>query len=330
MKGIMRVIYWQRSGLKVYKVNQDTAPVIEKEIVSGEVVVIEEGLKFLAGESVYLLLADSISYLYEKVIDPPMIVDNNFKGKLLDLVKADIPEDFGEFDWDYKVEKEVEGKQKVKIFAPIKEFQTMISQIAKTVGIKIVAIETESVAVARDPNPVVGIVMKDDIGGKDEETLNLSVIPTAKKRSILIDLMGVVGMTVMTLILLFLVLKFGTRKASLTKVGSIPTAVKISVNPTAKPVVIGWADLRIMVQNGTTKSGLAGKTATIFTKDGVKRVETGNADRDDYEANKLIFKDNLIKENYLEKIKKLVTVTEANVEVDNKAQYDVIFILGNN
>ena len=332
MKGTATVIFWQRNGLKVYKVNDSLAPVIEKEIESKEAEVIGEGLKYLNGQGVYVLLADPISYLYEKIIDPPLMVGSGFRDKLKELVKADIPEDFDEYNWDFKIEKTTEGKQKVMIFAPIKEFELLITEVARGVGVKIIAMESESIAASRDPNPVVGITKKNDINGKDEEVLNLTVDPVIKKRKLMTDLVGIVLIVVVTLILLVMVLKFGIRKQTNPKPVSAPTAVVATMKPTMeiKEAIKEWVDLKIMVQNGTNKSGLAGKTAVIFTEDGVKQVETGNADRDDYEMNKLIFKNESLKNKYLEKINKLVKVEDKNIVVDTSIQYDVIFILGIN
>ncbi len=332
MKGIMRVIYWHRLGVKVYKIENGLAPVIEKEINSKEKTEILDGLKFLSGEKIYLLLADGISYLYEKINDPPLPEGNDFKAKLLDLVRADIPEDFAGFDWDYKIEKTADDKQRVIVFAPTKEYQNLIGEVLTGVGVTVEAMETESVAATRDPNPVLGIAKKNDITGKDEEVLNLTLTPAVANRSLVKDLAGVVVMVVITLVLLVLVLKFGFRPSSPKSNILTPTVSSIKLSPTTEAVkmVTDWADLKILVENGTTTAGLAGKTATKFSDDGVKEVETGNADRDDYLTTKLYFRDEQLKNKYFERIKKIINVDEKEVEIDKSISNDVKLILGKN
>jgi hypothetical protein len=218
------------------------------------------------------------------------------------------------------------------VFAPVKEYQMVINQVCKKLLIKIEAMEPESIAVMRDPNPILGIAKKTDISGKDEEVLNITVVPTAEKRKLSMNLAGVAGMAVMTLVMLFLVVKYGTRKTVVQTPAPTPTITisTTSPTPTVKMTVKAWADLKVMVQNGTTTAGLAGKTATVLKNGGLNLVESGNADSSDHPTNKLIFKDNLLKENYLKKFKALITVGDDKVEIDNSIQYDVIFILGNN
>ena len=46
--------------------------------------------------------------------------------------------------------------------------------------------------------------------------------------------------------------------------------------------------------------------------------------------NKLIFKENSLKETYQEKLKSLIDINDENIIVDNSVTYDVIFIVGNN
>jgi len=57
--------------------------------------------------------------------------------------------------------------------------------VAKILLIKIEAMETESVAATRDPNPILGILEKPDIKGRDEDSLNLSVAAKKKDKSAL-------------------------------------------------------------------------------------------------------------------------------------------------
>ena len=168
-----KVIYWHRSGLRVYEVVGTSAKLL-REIESVDLTEIQENLSFLKNGEVCLLLSDEISYLIKNDLGEDSVVDEGFRDRLLKVVKADIPEDFSDFFWDYKIE-DSEGKKEVLIFAPIAEVQNKINELSKNLGIKFVVIEPESIALKRDPNPVVGITQKNDVKGKDENVLNIVV-----------------------------------------------------------------------------------------------------------------------------------------------------------
>lgn len=335
MKGVKKVIYWHRFGQKVYDVPQNTSPILEKEITSNQSEQIEEGLKYLNGQNVLLLLSDAISYLYEKVIDPPLELDGSFRMKLQELIKADIPEDFSEFTWDYKVDNDFDGKQKVIVFAPIKEFQTLINSISSKLLIKIVAMETESVAATRDPNPILGILKKPDIKGDDDDVLNLSTEPDDGSKKISIKTMGLIFLGVLLLAggifgAIKLVSNLSSKPKQVPAVTiSVPSIAPTEISPTITTVK-EWNELSVMVQNGTPQAGLASKTATLIKEGGIENVESGNADNKDYVANEMIFKDEVLKQNYLKKFIDLIPVNEKNIRVDNAMEYDVVLILGLN
>ncbi|MEI8067327.1 MAG: LytR C-terminal domain-containing protein [Candidatus Shapirobacteria bacterium] len=335
-----KVIYWHRLGLKVYDISKKSSPNLEKEIESNDIEQIKSELSYISNQEVLLLLADEISYLYEKTIDPPLVVDDNFKYKLLEIIKSEIPEDFSEFNWDYKIEETEDKSQKVKIFAPVSEFQLLIKEVSNSLGIKIEAIESESVASTRDPNPIVGIIKKNDINAKDEDCLNISINPQKVKKPI--SLKKIVIMTIIIAIIssTTFILKDKNPITNFSKIIPVknqPTATPTPIldstiiESTTKPEIIkDWAQLNMMVQNGTSQNGLASKTATIFKTAGISQVATGNADKDTYALNELIFKSSSLKENYQSKFKTLITVTDSNIKIDNSINYDVIFIKGLN
>jgi hypothetical protein len=328
LKNIEKVIYWHRLGVKVYDVSQ-MPPVLEKEIRTNEPQEILSNLKYLSGQSIILLLSDSISYLYQKTIDPPLTVDNQFKTNLLNLIKTDIPEDFNDFSWDYKIDDTSDGKQEVSIFAPIKEFQILIKSIATELDLKIEVIETESFAAARDPNPIIGITKKPDLNLKDDQSLNLSIIPNLKTaKSILKTLLIIFGISILAL--LFTLYQKRSLK-NITQVSPIPTPIQ-TITPTIlpTPTVVLLSDLKIMVENGTSQIGLASKKADILKENKFVQIETGNADNKNYTLNKLIFKNELIQQTYQDTLTNLINTSTENISIDNNIQFDVIFILGNN
>jgi len=336
MNNTKKIIYWHRFGLKVYNIDKNLSPVLEKEVDSIEIEKIETELEYLNGQSILLLLSDSISYLYEKIIDPPLIVDNNFRDKLLEIIKQDIPEDFSEFYWDFKIKNDPSGKQKVTIFAPIKEFQEIINQISNKLAIKIDVIEPESIATTRDPSPIIGIYKKTDIKGKDEEVLNLSLTPLKENSKKITKKILIFIFIIILIFLFFLIIKFkkpiyeNTTTSTITPSPTLITTPNPTLIPTPTLIVKEWSSLIIMVQNGTNQKGLAAKTASIFKTNGINQIEIGNADTTSYVSNKLIFKDISLQESYQDRFKKLIKIDESNITLDNSILFDVILITGIN
>ena len=330
MNNTKKIIYWHRFGFKVYNIDKNLSPILEKEIDSNDLEKIEAELKYLSGRNILLLLADSISYLYEKVIDPPLIVDNHLKGKLLEIIKQDIPEDFSEFYWDFKIKNDPNGKQKVTIFAPIKEFQEIISQISNKLAIKIDVIEPESIATTRDPSPIIGIYKKTDIKGKDEEVLNLSLTPLKENSKKITKKILIFAFIIILIFSTFLIIKFKSPTTKTTPSPSPSPILTPTLIPTSTPTIKDWSNLTMMIQNGTNQKGLAAKTASIFKINGVNQVEIGNADTSSYISNKLIFKDISLQESYQDRFKKLIKIDDNNITVDSSITFDVIFITGAN
>ncbi len=91
-------------------------------------------------------------------------------------VAETIPEILENSDWDF-IETGEEGNfKKMKVFAPHKDFLTNLTQAAVKSEFKIEAIEPESLAVLRNKDPMLGLALKTDIKGKDENVLN--VVPS--------------------------------------------------------------------------------------------------------------------------------------------------------
>jgi len=176
-----KVVYWHRLGVKVYDVEGGTTSLL-RDIETTDLTELTEHLSFLKDGEVCLLLSDVVAYLFKSQISSDEVIDEGFRGKLLEIVKADIPEDFSNFSWDYKLIDDGEQKS-VLVFAPVAEVQTKINELAKSLGIKFVVIEPESISAGRDPNPIVGIVKKNDIGGKDEDVLNIVVEEKSERKN---------------------------------------------------------------------------------------------------------------------------------------------------
>lgn len=323
-----KVIYWHRLGLKIYEVDRSEINLL-RDIGTTDLTEIQEHLSFLRDNDVYLLLSDSISYLFKSLLSDDEIIDDGFRGRLLNIVKSDIPEDFENFSWDYKVI-ENEGKREVQIFAPIAEVQLKINDLSKKLGIKFVVIEPESISAQRNPNPIVGVVLKDDISGKDEEVLNIVVNQREKNNNSFFKILLIVlGLGLFLGINYFLYIKYGIKKTEVKKIVTENVIVPTTI-PTPTVVEIKFESLNIVVQNGTKTAGRAGKIVDKIKSLGGLIVSGENADNTNYTESKVFFKSDEIKNMALEKILTVISVGVSNVLLDKTMENDVKLILGIN
>lgn len=89
------------------------------------------------------------------------------------------------------------------------------------------------------------------------------------------------------------------------------------------------SDLKILVQNGTDKTGYAKEIATFLENKGYKDIAKANADKDSYESTEIKIKE--AKKNYLPLLKndlkeKVDASTESNL--DETSKFDVVVVLG--
>lgn len=322
-----KVIYWHRLGLKVYEVGSHETNLL-REIESTDLTEIQEHLSFLKDSEIYLLLSDAISYLFKKELPDGEIIDDGFRSRLLEIVKSDIPEDFSDFSWDYKIV-ENEGKREAMIFAPTAEIQAKINELSKVLAIKFVVIEPESISAERDPNPILGIVKKNDVKGKDDEVLNIVVDENPPRNINFFKLIIILGGVLLFIAgNYYLYSNFIVKKPVVNKV--VENIVVPTVIPTPTTATLRLEDLNIVVQNGTKISGKAGRVVDQIKALGVTNVSAGNADNKNYTENKVYFKSDAIKSLAQSKLLTVVKVGDANVLVDNSIENDVKLILGIN
>jgi hypothetical protein len=317
------VVYWHKLGLKVYRVIN--TPELLKDINSTDLVETEKQLKFLAGTPVYLLLDDSISYLLTKDISPPISDDSVFRKELLSQIKSEVPQDFEKYPWDYLIEKTTTDTQTILIIAPAKDFLIPIDTISKNLLINYIAIESKSISLLRDPDPIIGITQKNSLLAPVENTTN-TVVVEAKvppKNYLAIFILIFIFLNIIGAWVYFEKPVFPTKTKNVSSLSTTPTP-DIVLLPTIKPL----SGLTIVVQNGTTKSGYASTIATKLKDLDINQVDIGNANADNYEQSKLVFKDSILKDKYLQSLTKVVPVESANISVDSSLTADVKIILG--
>ncbi len=170
------VFFLHRLGIKVYRISSGAKVVELADIISTDIDEISTKLSPFSGESPRLLISDTISYLFHSQI--PQTETSLSRDIVLQKIKSEIPENFESTSWDYKVVGSNPDYVEVLVFAPVVDFQNLITKIADSLHINFEVIEPESIAVTRHPNPIVGITFKDDLGAKDEQSLNIVINST--------------------------------------------------------------------------------------------------------------------------------------------------------
>jgi hypothetical protein len=169
-------------GVKVFRIStkQEVTeladiPTLDHDVVSAK-------LASFSGSTFRLLISDTISYLFHSQI--PRSNTPVSREIVLQKIKGEIPENFESSSWDYKIINQNTDFTEVIVFSPVAEFQNFINQISTKLQLNFEVIEPESIAVTRHPNPIVGILHKDDLGLKDEQSLNIIVnTPASHQRN---------------------------------------------------------------------------------------------------------------------------------------------------
>lgn len=142
-------------------------------------------LKEIAGKikvkTVRVLLTEDAAYSLELTLPTK---EHFSREQILSHLKAQIPEELHDQDWDFKVEPAAESPQagqKILAFAPVEQLWHIFSAAVTQAGLKVEAVEPEPIAQKRHPDPVIGLALKTDLKGKDEQVLNLKPTPMEPK-----------------------------------------------------------------------------------------------------------------------------------------------------
>jgi hypothetical protein len=326
------VFFLHRLGLKVYQVKSDSTVVELADVSSLDIAEITKKLESFSGSTVRLLTSDSISYLFQSHIDitnTPLSRDIVFQK-----IKSEIPEDVESIRWDYKVVTRSTDFADVVVFAPVADFQKLIDNVSRQLRLVVEAIEPESISSTRHPNPIVGITLKNDIGEKDESTLNISTTPTTNSSPsfpFLKIILSIIGIVAFVLINYFLYQKYNQNQTTVPTTPSPTPTMTTVITPTTTPLPTKkFSDLSLLVQNGTPRSGYAGSIAAKFKENGVSNVTSANADRDDYSTSQLSFASDELKNIHLSKFTAIFPIASSSVKVDKSQSVDAILILGIN
>lgn len=193
--------------------------------------------------------------------------------------------------------------------------------------------------IREDLDPRVGLFLKDDLLGNDENTLNLNPAsnPAPKKNSHSNKALfwGVLTGTVMIVVISAMLIKSAPDKAKTITPELRPSpTVMIKSTPSPSPVLkqknLKKEDLKLEILNGSGISGKAGEAKQFLENLGYKNIEIGNADSAGYAKTEISIKD--AKAAYLpillKDLKDNYTVSAKAGSLEETSQYDAVIIIG--
>ena len=327
------VFFLHRLGFKIYKVSPSFVPTELIDVPTLDPAELKSKLESFSGQTFCLLISDTISYLFHTQIPTTNVPIS--RELVSAKIKNDIPQNVESTKWDYKIINTLNGQADILVFALVSEFQDLINDLSTSLKITFEVTEPESIASSRHPDPIVGILKKDDFNAKDDQSLNLAFVPETNSS----PFNPLPFLALLIIVILFVggsyyFLRWYRQNKALKPTiisTAIPTIISTpspnSPTPTVY-IVKPLADLTLMVQNGTGKTGYASQIATQFTTAGFKNISTGNAATSKQTTSQLIFKDDTLKNAYESKFIAVFSVPSANISVDKTINYDALLILG--
>jgi len=354
------IIYLRRETLKTYLV--DAAGVSQN---TGEYpwttdnleTVLRKIIKQENQKMARVLLDDTLGYLWD--LEVPL-TEKDEKNYIVQKIAAKLPEVLENQDWNFKEVGQTKEAKIIRVFAPARNIWKLFTLNCLKVGLTVEAVETVSLALERNKDPVVGLATKTDVlekreektevlenkpvkltvevvGGEGEKTV---VEPTARveevpaKKKFKIDktfVLIILGMALLTALILGGVLVYhsslnqsGLAGKPTPTVWPTPTA-EISPTPSLK-----ISDLQIKILNGSGIAGEAGVVKKYLEDLGYQNITTGNADSFNYKGMELAIKKGKeeLKSQLTQDLSKKFTLTETLKTVESTNENDVIIIVG--
>jgi len=273
--------------------------------------VFSEIIKKYKAKNFRILISDDLSYVVRLTI-PKETTKDKERDFIREELQQKIPETLGESDWDYKelsLEKDKgEGTEKdVIAFALVRSFFDSLNKAIDKTGLEVEAIESETIAKTRDANPIIGIALKQDLTGRDEDILNLKLNLSDQESEgkeegigegnlpVVSGKKGIVVKIILALLIINLLIgilwviktflwgKNFQTKPSVEVPTTVPTATEIPKVEITPEVTLDLSNYSLQVQNGSGTAGVADVVAQTLTSEGFKNIETSNADSYTYQ-----------------------------------------------
>lgn len=308
----------------------------------------------LKNDEILVLMSDDLSYTLSCTL--PLAIDpKNERSTVSEIIKTEIPEILENDEWDFKEIKSTGKGREVVVFAPVKKFFHELSEAATKLQLNIAAIEPASIAIARHEDPILGIALKQDYRGKDEQTLN--VIPTVATRTqeqspltnspgestnqsakVQTDRkkIGIILATILLVISIGTGIFFFIRSKNTPEIppGEISEATPVPETPTVTapppiPTAITYKTITIQVLNGSGEEGASSAVKEKIEGLGFKSIDVGNADSYTYTKTEIRKKES-VPDQVIDDISDKLTgySTIISNPLTNDFDYDVLITVG--
>ena len=270
-----------------------------------------EKLKNIVHGKLRILVNNELSYVLTLRI--PKNIDDDRKF-LYSYISQEIPEKLTDDDWDFKVIS-FDGKTKrIVVFSPVHEVFSQILTALTNNDFEIEAVEPEVIAQERSPDPFIGIALKSDIEGKDENVLNIG----KNKKKTRFD-----NYLLPSAAILFVLLALTSfNKFLLTKtVSPSPTPTTLEIIKTPQP--------KFELLNGSGNINFPNDVKNYLSEKGYENVVITNVPVFSYKGIHIEFKNSDEKfQNIINEL--LIKYPNSTVSgvLDNASVFDVILNLG--
>jgi hypothetical protein len=289
-------------------------------------------------QPVRLLLADDVSYVVSgKAPDFKAKKERSVREQIKEVVSTQIPEELVEDSWDFKLLGK-KGAREYEAFAPLMAIYKPVAEALLKAGYYVEVVEPELVAKKRQKDPIIGIFLKSDTKGRDEDVLSLEVSSKELRQKQLQKKLRLAGFMALVVLVMSVALAgvyfFYFQGIGVTQLQMLflpanqPAAEQITipvpeddVETEVEEEQVGASDsaeslaqpvqiedefefvvidaLRAQVQNGSGQAGVAGEIAAELESVGFAVIDTGNADSFEYENISVRLKEDVKPSDYV-------------------------------
>lgn len=297
----------------------------------------------LATRKVHLLLGEDLAYVLDFPSTQVKGSQHKKREAVFQIVRSQVPEVFTDDQWDYREVEDSVNEKKIIAFVPVIAKFNIISEAFAQIGCGVVSIEPEQISKLRNPDPILGIALKGDIMGKDEDTLTLSLFQVVKKTGvetdasttaedvptpvpstkwtqvpvILVLLLGIIGTLVVTGMYAYRFLKSEDQDSSAS---SVEPSLAPSPSPSPSPIgpdtstLLNLTEYSVQVLNGSGIRGEAELVANLLRDRGFSQISTGNADNYNYQSTTVRIKEGTSSAHIQKEVSD--ALAEYSVEID--------------
>jgi len=354
--GRSKIIYITKNTIVAAAVSGGSSPQIKKRFDAAwtsETLaqVLEQSLKNIGvGGKIRLLLGEDITYVMEFPV-PDELEGAQRRSAVFEQFYRQIPEELDDLDWDYQDMVAEDGRRMALAFAPIMSVYCAVSDVFYALGCDVSTIEPEQMARLRHNDPIIGIALKQDIEGRDEEVLSLGLHspssnpqPDSKQQSTaVVDKQDAQQNKKPAIRKEYALILFATiifagvsivgLQVSRSRLSKTPPSVDQALVahatpaiPTPTPEVL--SDYAVQVLNG---SGVEGGTEHVVEEllaQGFSQADTGNADNYDYAQMIVRIKQATVSTQLQAALERALEAYDFRLDMDQKniIDYDVVII----